>query len=62
MLISICIFPFFLFVSHTQGFPQYIYTCLKVKKRFIPMKEQPEYLGSETFQLRDYQASILTCM
>jgi len=26
-----------------------------VKKRFVPMKEQPDYMGSETFRLRDYQ-------
>ena len=26
-----------------------------VKKRFLAMKEQPEYLGSEELRLRDYQ-------
>ena len=26
-----------------------------VKKRFAPMKEQPDYIGSEKFRMRDYQ-------
>ena len=29
------------------------------KKKFVALKEQPEYLGSETLRLRDYQVSFV---
>ena len=33
-----------------------------VKRKFVPLKEQPAYIGSETLQLRDYQLDALNFM
>ena len=33
-----------------------------VKKKFVAMKEQPGYLGSEELRMRDYQVCALGCL